>query len=115
MITRKSDGDPEPCFTPRLIGNEADIMILYFTRLVGDWYQALMRHHDLPLMPIENKWCREQKILPNQRYKTKERVFPLANIVKQHFLSTENSYSTGYIYLIGCLVYIWEPNFIQSQ
>ena len=59
MITRKSDGDrTEPCFTPRLIRNGADIMLLYFTRLVGDWYQALMRRHDLPLMSIENKWCR---------------------------------------------------------
>ena len=38
MITRKSDGDrTEPCFTLRLIRNGADIMLLYFTRIDGNW------------------------------------------------------------------------------
>ena len=58
MITKNSEGDrTDPCFTPRLLENGADRLLLSFTQLIGDWYQALMRRHDLPLMPIENRWC----------------------------------------------------------
>ncbi len=43
IITRKREGDrTDPCLTPRQMGKEADRLLLSFTLLVGDWYQALI-------------------------------------------------------------------------